>query len=106
MKTAKASKNREPKAVCDNSPKPEGNQPEGRYANYFKIGFNAFEFLLDFIQYYPENKQSQAHTRIITSPAYANRLLETLKKSIDQYQEAFGAIEKDSSKRDHIRRKT
>ena len=49
----------------------DGKKPEGRYANYFKIGHNAFEFVLDFGQLYPENGQEQIHTRIITSPIYA-----------------------------------
>ncbi len=34
----------------------EGGSLEGRYANYFKVGYNAFEFLLDFGQFYPEAK--------------------------------------------------
>ena len=24
-----------------------GQQPEGRYANFFKVGYNAFEFVFD-----------------------------------------------------------
>jgi hypothetical protein len=67
-------------------------QPEGRYANYFKIGHNAFEFLLDFGQFYPETNQAQLHTRIVTTPAYAKALFETLRDSLDQYQQAFGSL--------------
>ena len=48
---------------------------EGRYANYFKIGYNAFEFVIDFGQLYPEgepgDKKARFHTRIITAPVYA-----------------------------------
>jgi hypothetical protein len=65
---------------------------EGRYSNYFKIGYNAFEFVLDFGQLHQENANAQLHTRIITSPAYAKNLLETIQGSIEQYEQAFGAI--------------
>jgi len=73
---------------------PQETEPgEGRYANYFKVGYNAFEFLLDCGQFYPEGKETQLHTRIITSPIYAKALFATLKEAIDQYEQAFGAIQ-------------
>ncbi len=67
-------------------------QPEGRYANYFEVGHNAVEFLLDFGQFYPESNQEHRHTRIITSPIYAKALLETLRESIERYEQTFGTI--------------
>jgi hypothetical protein len=68
---------------------------EGRYANYFKVGHNAFEFLLDFGQLYPEGKEAGLHTRIIASPIYAKALFETLRESIGRYEQTFGAIPKE-----------
>jgi len=65
---------------------------EGRYANYFKVGHNAFEFLLDFGQFYPESEKAQLHTRIVTSPIYAKALLEIIRESLDRYEQTFGAI--------------
>jgi hypothetical protein len=65
---------------------------EGRYANAFQVGHNAFEFLLDFGQVAPESEQIHFYTRIITSPAYAKALLGTLRESIDRYEQTFGAI--------------
>lgn len=70
-------------------------QFEGRYGNYFKVGHNAFEFVLDAGQVYPESDEEQLCTRIITSPAYAKALLETLRGAIEQYEERFGMIPKD-----------
>jgi hypothetical protein len=70
----------------------EAHNLEGRYANYFKVGYNAFEFLLDFGQYYNEGENAQLHTRIITSPIYAKSLLEFLGNCIDQYEQQFGRI--------------
>jgi hypothetical protein len=65
---------------------------EGRYANYFKVGHNAFEFVLDFGQFYPESQQAHLHTRIIANPIYTKALLETLRGSIEQYEQTFGTI--------------
>ena len=67
---------------------------EGRYANAFQVGHSAFEFLLDFGQVSPESEQVQFHTRIITGPVYAKAFLETLRESIERYEQTFGAIPK------------
>ncbi len=72
----------------------ETGLPEGRYANYFQVGHNAFEFLLGFGQFYPETEKAQLHTRIITSPIYAKALLEIIRESLDQYEQIFGPIPK------------
>jgi hypothetical protein len=65
---------------------------EGRYANSFQIGHNAFEFLLDFGQVSPDCEEARFHTRIITSPAYAKAFSETLRESIERYERTFGPI--------------
>lgn len=70
------------------------DQIEARYANYFKVGYNALEFLLDFGQFYPESERPRLHTRIVTSPTYAKALLEILRESVVQYEEEFGVIQK------------
>ncbi len=72
-----------------------GDKLEGRYANYFKVGHNAFEFLLDFGQYYQGADRGHLHTRIITNPSYAKALLETLHEAISQYETTFGQIRKE-----------
>ena len=69
---------------------------EGRYANNFQVGHNAFEFVFDFGQFYPENTEARFHTRIITGPAYAKVLSETLRSAIEKYEQTFGVIPKDS----------
>ena len=64
------------------------------YANHFEVGFNAFEFLLDFGQNYEgPDGTAVAHTRIVTAPAYAKVLRGLLDRSIDDYEAAFGRIE-------------
>ena len=79
-----------------------GKKIEGRYANYFKVGHNAFEFVIDFGQYYSENEEAELYTRIITSPCYAKALLETLKDSIERYEKAFGDIKEERQVRPSI----
>ena len=68
------------------------NPLEGRYVNYFKIGYNAFELIIDCGQCYSENQEPQVHTRIVTSPAYGKALLKTLRDSLDEYEKAHGPI--------------
>jgi hypothetical protein len=71
------------------------NTLEGRYANYFEVGHNAFEFVLDFGQLYTAGEQPKIHTRIVTSPVYAKAFLETLANTLDQYERGFGAIRRE-----------
>lgn len=70
-----------------------GGAPIGRYANYFAVGHNEWEFLLDFGQFYPGSDGARVHTRIITGPTYAKALLRTLLDSLETYERTFGAIE-------------
>ncbi len=76
----------EPKTGC------ERDQLEGRYANFFKVGHNAYEVIVDFGQYYPENEDAVIYDRIIMGPGYAKAFLNTLKESLEQYERTFGKI--------------
>jgi hypothetical protein len=71
---------------------PRADQLEGRYANAFQVGHNAFEFLFDFGQVPPDSDQARFHTRIITAPAYAKAFFETLKDSLERYEQSYGVI--------------
>ena len=62
---------------------------EGRYANCFQVGYDAFEFLLDFGQLYSETEEARFHTRIILSPAYLQSFIELLNHSLERYQTAY-----------------
>lgn len=68
---------------------------EGRYANYFKVGHNAYEFIIDFGQYDAENDQAELYRRIVTNPYYAKELLSILLRSVKQYEQTYGAIKND-----------
>ncbi len=65
---------------------------EGRYANYFKVGHNAFEFVLDFGQFYSESEVLLLHTRVVTTPTYAQALSATILESLGRYEQIYGPI--------------
>ena len=73
----------------------EVGPPRGQYANYFKIGHNAFEFIFDFGQLYNGGMEAHVHTRIVTSPFYAKELLAMLREAVEQYEQSFGALPKE-----------
>jgi len=75
---------------------------EGRYPNYFKVCSNYFEFPLDVVQLYPENKHAQLHTLIVTSPYTCKCPVRNhSERSIEQYEESFGIIYRLSDKEFH-----
>jgi hypothetical protein len=70
-----------------------GLRVKGRYANCFRVGYNVCEFVIDFGQvYHDEGDSAEFYTRIITNPQDARDLLETMRKSIEEYENTFGTI--------------
>jgi len=69
---------------------------KGCYANYLKIGQNAFEFLLVFGHLYLDDalveQEALFHTRIVTTPVYAKAFLKVLEDCIDHHERTFGVI--------------
>lgn len=76
-----------------NAARSRSKRLEGRYANYFEVGHNAFEFIFDFGQYHPENEDAHMHTRIVTGPVYAKLLAELLKDAVDRFESEHGVIQ-------------
>jgi hypothetical protein len=66
--------------------------PQAQYVNYFKVGQNAVEFVIDFGQQYGTDPSPLLHTRVVTSPLYAKALWEVLGNSIEDYEAANGPI--------------
>jgi hypothetical protein len=64
---------------------------EGRYANYFQIGQNAIEFVVEFGQLYSDQTLPLLHTRIITSPSYARALSKLLDQALAEHEEQYGS---------------
>jgi hypothetical protein len=68
------------------------DEPEGRYADRFKIGYRSCVFVLDFDQSFYENEKERVHTRIITSPEDLKDFLKLIQESIEQYEKNHGSI--------------
>ena len=59
---------------------------KGQYANYFETGRNKDELIILCGQrYVGDNEPPRMHTRIIMSPAYGKELLETLRKTLEEF---------------------
>lgn len=76
------------------------NQLKSHFANSFRIGHNAVQFVLDCGEGYEGDANEEYHTRIVTSPIYAKRLLETLQTSIATFEATFGVIQDDNDAND------
>ena len=62
--------------------------PLACYANYFEVGHNAFEFLLDAGQVEPQSGEIRFTSRIAISPVHAKLLSALLAQSVAQYEAA------------------
>jgi hypothetical protein len=74
------------------SPKEPRRPPLAGYANYFEVGHNAFEFLLDAGQIEPQSGTIRFTDRIAITPVNAKLLSELLARSITQFESAHGPI--------------
>jgi hypothetical protein len=63
-----------------------------QYSNYFEVGQNAFEFLIDFGQFSSASNAVHFHTRVATAPAFAKLLLVTLESAIEKHEAEHGEI--------------
>jgi len=57
-----------------------------RYSNYFEVGYNSYEFLIDFGQYQPEVSEVVLHTRIVAGPALTKVLHDMVRDAIAKYE--------------------
>jgi hypothetical protein len=63
---------------------------EGRYSNFFKVGYNAFEVVIEFGQAYGDCGDEKIHTRIVTTVPYANALCELLRSTLEEHAGNYG----------------
>jgi hypothetical protein len=65
---------------------------ESRFTNYFQIGHNSCEMVIDCGCFYESEAVPSIHTRVTTTPQYAKALLETLVQALSDYEAAHGVI--------------
>jgi len=68
-----------------------GGESREFYANYFRVGFNSAEFLLDFGRHF-EGSEDRFYMRIIAAPLHAKELSALLLQTLRSYEDKFGAI--------------
>jgi len=62
------------------------------YANYFEVGHNAFEFLLDFGQIDPSSGDFNISSRIALGPTHAKLFSRLLEGALSKYEAEFETI--------------
>jgi hypothetical protein len=66
------------------------------YVNYFEVGHNPFEFLLDLGQFHPGATDCEGrvsiHTRIALAPPYAKMFSDLLARAVQEHEGEHGAI--------------
>ena len=66
------------------------------YVNYFEVGHNPFEFLMELGQYHPALSDSDGrvsiHTRIAIAPPYAKMFSDLLARAVQEHESEHGAI--------------
>ena len=70
------------RSYADSSDRP----PLACYANYFELGHNAFEFLLDAGQIEPQSGEVQRLIRIAINPVHAKLLSQLVVQAIEQFE--------------------
>jgi hypothetical protein len=63
---------------------------QARYANFFQVGFNNWEFVIDFGYYYEGDAAPAIHSRIILAPPIAADLLELLERTVADHKRSYG----------------
>lgn len=66
--------------------------PLARYANYFEVGYNAYEFLVDVGQVEPQSGEIQIVGRIAVGPVYAKLLSRLLADLVKQFELSHDVI--------------
>jgi hypothetical protein len=70
---------------------------EAKYSNFFEIGINALEFIIDFGQAFEgASEKPMVHTRIVTNPVHAQVLEALLNKVLAEYERKYG-LDKDTN---------
>ena len=72
--------------------RPPHDSPLAVYANYCEVGFNAYEFLIDFGQFRPEQAAIHVHSRIVSGPVQAKLFARMLAEAIARHEAEHGLI--------------
>lgn len=65
----------------------------GAYSNMMLVSHSKEEFILDFLNIFPLQKQGLVTSRIIVSPGHLKRLSAAIADNLAKYETQFGKIE-------------
>lgn len=74
------------------APPSDGRTLIAGYANYFEVGHNPYEFLIDFGQIDPQRGTATINSRLALGPTHAKLLMRLLSRSVEQFERDFGGI--------------
>jgi Protein of unknown function (DUF3467) len=63
----------------------------GRYANVFRVGFNAFEVVIEFGEQFSDAENVRMHTRVVTNPVFARGLINSLNDALTNYANEYAS---------------
>jgi hypothetical protein len=85
-----------PDSIAQDAHSPERTAGASLYVNYFEIGQNPYEFLIELGQYRPGLSSEEGsiiiHTRIATAPSYARLLSQLLDRAVCEHEAVHGPI--------------
>jgi uncharacterized protein DUF3467 len=70
---------------------PRQSRNVGRYANVFRVGFNAFEMVIEFGEQFSDLEGPRLHTRVVTNPVFARGLVDSLNEALANYASTYSA---------------
>lgn len=59
------------------------------YANHFRVGYNAFEFIIEVGVHYEDEDDPTYHTRITMHPGNVEELIDVLQKSHADFKKSY-----------------
>ena len=65
---------------------------QGQYINFAVVNHTPTEFVLDFIFIQPQGGKGKVHSRVVTAPVHAKRLMLALNENIKKFEKRFGEI--------------
>lgn len=74
-----------------------------RPANLMLVTHTAFDFTLDFAQVLPgagEGPRAHVMARVVVSPQFVRRILDTLERNLAKYEESFGPVRKPGAEKE------
>lgn len=68
----------------------------GVYSNMMAVSHTQEEFVLDFMNVFPDQGQGIVAARVLVAPGHMKRVLKALQENVKRFEDQFGAIKESS----------